>query len=70
MEEGRPAGMTALAPFLPTPGLAALTDPLEFARQAPGEVLPAERALAFAEAWVAAHAGAARKANSSLSRET
>lgn len=45
MEEGRPAGMTALALFLPTPGLAALTDPLEFARQAPGES-PARRARA------------------------
>jgi hypothetical protein len=70
MEEGRPAGMTALALFLPTPGLAARTDPLEFARQAPGEVLPAERVLALAEAQVASRTGAARKASSSLSRET
>ena len=61
MEDGRPAGMTALALFLPTPGLAELTDPLEFARQTPGEVLPAESALAYAEARVASHVGAARR---------
>jgi hypothetical protein len=70
MEDGRPAGMTALALFLPTPGLAELTDPLEFARQTPGEVLPAERALAFAEARVASQLGEARSAGSSVSRET
>ncbi|MBF6555068.1 MAG: helicase [Acidimicrobiales bacterium] len=70
MEDGRPAGMTALALFLPTPGLAELTDPLEFARETPGEVLPAESALAYAEARVASHVGVARRASSSLSRDT
>ncbi len=70
MEDGRPAGMTALALFLPTPGLAELTDPLEFARQAPGEVLPAESALAYAEARVAPHVGSPRGASSTLSRDT
>ena len=70
MEDGRPAGMTALALFLPTPGLAELTDPLEFARLTPGEVLPADSALAYAEARVASRVGAARRASSSLSRET
>jgi len=69
-EDGRPAGMSALALFLPTPGLAELTDPLDFARQTPGEVLPAERALAYAEARVAARVGGARRASSSLSRDT
>ncbi len=44
--------MTGLALFLPTPGLAELTDPLDFARQSPGAVLPAERAIAWAEARV------------------
>jgi hypothetical protein len=70
IEDGRPAGMTALALFLPTPGLAELTDPLEFARQTPGEVLPADSALAYAEARVASQVGAARRASSSLSRDT
>jgi hypothetical protein len=70
MEDGRPAGMTALALFLPTPGLAELTDPLEFARQTPGEVLPAERGVAYAEARVASRVEAARRASSSLSRDT
>lgn len=70
IENGRPAGMTALALFLPTAGLAELTDPLEFARQTPGEVLPADSALAYAEARVASRVGAARRASSSLSRDT
>ena len=70
MEEGRPASMTALALFLPTPGLAKLTDPLDFARQTPGEVLPAESALAYAVARIASRVGNARRASSSLSRET
>ena len=70
MEEGRPAGMTALALFLPTPGLADFTDPLDFARQTPAEVLSAENALAYAEARVASRVGAARRASSSLSRDT
>jgi hypothetical protein len=70
MEDGRPAGMTALALFLPTPGLAELTDPLEFARQTPGEILPAESALAYVEARVASRVGAARRASSSLSSDT
>jgi hypothetical protein len=70
MEEGRPAGMTALALFLPNPGLAALTDPLEFARRTPGNVPPAERALDFAEKRVAPRIGAGRRASSTLSRDT
>jgi hypothetical protein len=70
MEDGRPAGMTALALFLPTPGLAELTDPLEFARQNPGEIRSAENAIAFAEARLAARVGSARSASSSLSRDT
>lgn len=70
MNEGRPAGMTSLALFLPNPGLAELTDPLDFARQTPGEVLPAERALVFAEARVGSRIGTSRRASSSLSRDT
>jgi hypothetical protein len=70
MENERPAGMTTLALFLPTPGLAGLTDPLEFARQTPGDILPAERALAFAEARVAPSIGTARTASAALSPDT
>jgi len=70
MEDERPAGMTALALFLPTPALAELTDPLDFARQTPGAILPAERAIGYAEARVASRVGASRRASSSLSRDT
>lgn len=70
MEEGRPAGMTALALFLPTPGLAELTDPLEFAREAPDQVLPSDQVLASAMAKVASRVGTSRPAASALSRDT
>lgn len=70
IEEERPAGMTALALFLPTPGLAELTDPLEFARGSAGAVLPPDRVVEWAEARVAPKIGAARTATSALSRDT
>jgi hypothetical protein len=70
MEEGRPAGMTALALFLPTPGLAELTDPLEVAREAPDQILPADRVLAWAVTKVASRVGASRPAAAALSRDT
>lgn len=70
IEDERPSGMTALALFLPTPGLAELTDPLAFARQVPGEVLISDRIVALAEARVATHVGPPRPATSALSRET
>lgn len=70
IEGGRPAGMTALALFLPTPGLAELTDPLEYARGLPGGILTSDRVVALAEARVAPRVGAARTATSALSRET
>ena len=70
MEEGRPAGMTALALFLPTPGLATVTDPLDFARLTPAETLPADRAIDWAEERVGSSIGAPRRASSILSRDT
>jgi len=70
MEEGRPAGMTALALFVPTPALAELTDPFAFARQFPSEILPSQQVLSLAEAQVDGHVGPAREASSALSRET
>jgi hypothetical protein len=70
IEDGRPAAMTALALFLPTPGLAELTDPLEFARQSPGDLLTPDGVVALAEARLARRVGAARTASSALSRET
>jgi len=69
-DDGRPAGMTALALFSPTPGLAELTDPLTFARQTPNDVLPVEAAVAYAQARVHGRIAAARRASSTLSRDT
>jgi hypothetical protein len=70
IEDDRPAGMTALALFLPTPGLAELTDPLAFARASPDVTLTADGITALAEAAVAPAIGRARTATSSLSRDT
>jgi hypothetical protein len=70
MEEGRPGGMTALALFVPTPGMAQLTDPLTFARQMPAELATSEAVVALAEATVAPHIGAEQLPNPALSRDT
>ncbi len=70
MEEERPAGMTALALFLPTPGLAEVTDPLAFAREAPGEFLPSDQIIKLAEERVAPMLDASQPATSALSRDT
>lgn len=70
LDEGRPAGMTTLALFVPTPGLAELTDPLTLARQSPADVLPADQILAMAEERVAPHVGRAGRASAQLSPDT
>jgi hypothetical protein len=50
IDDGRPAAMTSLALFWPTPGLARLADPLEWARRHPGRTLTtAELEHAIAE---------------------
>ena len=68
--DGRPAGMTALALFVPTPGLAGVTDPLEFAREDPGATLTSEMALSRAASRVSPLLAAPREASSSLSPDT
>lgn len=70
IEEGRPSGMTALALFLPTPGLAQLTDPLEFARTNPDQTLPADTAISWAQERVSSRIASAGRAASALSRDT
>lgn len=70
MEERRPSGMSALALFVPTPALAELTDPLDFARRMPDDVLSAEQAVAWAQERVAPRVESARRAASTLSRDT
>lgn len=70
IEEARPAGMTALALFLPTPNLAGLTDPLDFAREMTDDVAPADRAIDWAQDRVAPRIGAPRRAAATLSRDT
>jgi len=70
LEEGRPAGMTALALFVPNPRLAALTDPLDFARRSPERIPTADEVLEMAQAHVTPQIGDARPASSALSRNT
>jgi Helicase conserved C-terminal domain len=70
MEDGRPAGMTGLALFLPTPKLAELTDPLDFAREMPDDVIPADRVVDWTRRRVAASVGSPGRAAASLSRDT
>lgn len=70
IEDDRPAGMTALALFLPTPGLAQLTDPLAIARQSPDVMLTSDSVVDAAEAAVARAIAAPRPTASALSRDT
>lgn len=70
MDAGRPAGMTSLALFIPIPGLAAATDPLEIARRSPTSTIEVESAIDAAVTSVAGRIHSPRTAASALSRET
>jgi hypothetical protein len=70
IDEGRPAGMSALALFVPTPKLADVTDPLGFARTAPDELLASDRMIALAVERSRSLIPPAGTAKSELSRET
>lgn len=66
----RPGDMTALALFLPTPGLADLVDPLDLARRDPNVPISADAAKRLAAETVAEAIATAGEASSELSRDT
>jgi len=66
----RPAGMSTLAIFVPAPGLAALTDPLQAARKSPDRTLTADEVIALTTARVAPSLPTGGMRSSSLSPDT
>jgi hypothetical protein len=58
LDSGRPASMTTLALFWPSPALAEATDPLVAAREAERELRPAEAVLEWAAARIRPRVGA------------
>jgi len=68
--KGAPGGMTSLALFVPTPGLAGVTDPLGVAKATPWRTPTIEEMVVRAESDVAPLVGKSRKASSSLSPDS